>query len=93
MESLVQLVVALILVVVLAIPFAFVYRHRAEIKRWINDTNYPAMWETDPVKEAERQVMKAEWKLEDARDYLVFKREKEAKKAELEDYPKTETGD
>jgi len=80
-DSLVNLVVGLIVLAILAIPLIAVYKHRDVIKRWVKEPDYGslAMWETDGVKRAERGVIKAKWRVEDAEDYLEWKKKKQSK--------------
>ena len=71
---------AVITLLVLAGIGGVLYRYRYEIKRYFKDKEYPRYWEQSGVKLAERSVTKAQWKLEDAEDYLVFKVKKQAEK-------------
>lgn len=82
MESLASLMATLVMVLIMAVPLAFIYRHRSAIKQWISDKEYKPfhMWRQDCIKQAERDVIKAEWELEDARDFLVYKQAEKAKK-------------
>ena len=87
MEGLVSLVTCLLVLMVLAIPLVIVYKYRAKIRRWINEPTYGDLssWEVDGVKRAERGVTKARWRLEDAEDYLGWKKEKDKNKETSED--------
>ena len=81
MEGLVSVVSGLVVLMILAIPFAFVYRHRAEIKRWVNDPKSHTTWEAKPTVKASRRVTKAKWNLEDAEAELAWNQEKDAKES------------
>ncbi len=72
----------LLLVVVIGIP---VYKYRVQFKRWIKDPRYGDLrtWEPDKITCAKRGLIKAQWKVEDAQEYLAY----------LEAEPKTETGE
>lgn len=85
MEDLILTLVTLVLLVfVVGVPVAFLYRYRANIKRWITDSSYCVEWNQDAVKRAHRGVTKAEWKLEDAQDYLTFKMAEKSKEQDKE---------
>lgn len=73
METLAEMLVFLLAIMVLLVPFLFVYKYRASIKKWIRNPYYGDMagWEPDAIKRAERGVTKAEWRLEDAKDFLA----------------------
>jgi len=71
---------SIIYLIILALILGILYRYRYEIKRFLKDREYPRYWEQDGVKMAERSVIKAQWKLEDAKDYLDFKVKKQAEK-------------
>ncbi len=88
MVELFSVATSLLGVMILAIPFVFVYKYRAKIKRWIKEPTYGDLstWDVDGIKSAERGVIKAQWRLENANDYLEWKR----KKAELQKEPETE---
>lgn len=79
MESLVEVAIGLLCLIVLCIPLGFVFRYRGQIKRWLTDTGYGKTWEQDAVKRAERAVTRAEWRLEDARDHLLYQKDRKAK--------------
>jgi len=78
MEGLVNLVACLVAMIILAMPMAVIYKYRAKIKRWIKEPTYGDLstFDVDGVKRAERGVIKAQWKLEDAEDYLKWKKER-----------------
>ena len=78
MGELFGLVTSLLVLMILAIPFVFVYKYRAKIKRWIKEPTYGDLstWDVDGIKNAERGVIKAQWRLENANAYLEWKRKK-----------------
>ena len=86
MDSLLQLVVGFLMLLFLCIPLAFLWKYRLIIKRWINDINYGDIrtWEANKTTRAERELIKANWKVQDAQGYLVYLKEQEAKEKETE---------
>jgi len=85
MEGLINLVVCLLVLMILAVPLVFVYKYRAKIGKWIKEPTYGdlSVWDVDGIKRAERGVVKAQWKVEDAQDYLEWR--KQRKQEEKED--------
>ena len=61
----------------MAIPIAISYRYRESIKRWVKDPKSYSIWKAKPTTEAERDIVEAEWKLEDAREKLSWHQAKE----------------
>lgn len=84
MEGLVNIVVSFIALLVVSIPLLVAYKYRYQIKGWVSKPSELSMWEVNGVKRAEREVVKAQWKLDDAEEYLQWKREKEARTKETE---------
>lgn len=83
MACLIQTLVGLIVVgLLLLFCVAPIYKYRANIKRWIKEPDYGSIcsWEQDGTKKAQRDVTKAEWKLEDAKDYLTYRQNKDKSK-------------
>lgn len=76
MESLIELAAGLIILMFLAIPLGFIWKYRAKIKKWLKEPQYGDLssWKVDGVKRAERKVVEAEWELEDAKDFLAWKK-------------------
>ena len=65
MEELLTQLVSLLLIAIVSLPFLWAYKHRRILKNWINDPEYGLAWEANRKKQAERAIIKAEWKLKD----------------------------
>jgi len=78
MESLVELATGLLVLMILAVPLAFVYRYRAVIKKWITDKESYTVWDKSAATRAERDIIKAQWRLDDAKTYAEWVATKDA---------------
>jgi len=67
-------IISLILLMVISIPGVFIFKYRAQIKRWAKEPTYGDMrtWHPDRVIRAQREVVKAQWKLDDEQSYLEY---------------------
>jgi len=81
MESLISSVAGILTIMILVVPLAFVWKYRQFIKRWLNDVDYGDLrtWEQKRATRAERDLIKANWKSQDAQDYLTYIKTKEEK--------------
>ena len=72
---------------ILGVPAAIMYKYRRQIRRWIKDPDYGDLrtWDVPRQKRAERCVIKAEWKLQDAEDYLEYTKTAKAKETVPQD--------
>jgi len=81
MESLVELATGLLVLMFLAVPLAFAYRYRAAIKKWITDRESYTVWDKSAITNAERGIIKAQWRLDDAKAYAEWVSIQDAKEA------------
>ena len=79
-------VMSLILLLILVTPCLFIYKYRAQIKLWAKEPTYGDMrtWRPDRVKRAQREVVKAQWELEDEQGYLEYVRKLPVEETEKE---------
>ena len=65
----------LVLFLIIILPVAcLIYKYRAQIKRWVTNVNYGDIrnWGIPRKTRAERSIVEAQWKLDDARAYLDY---------------------
>lgn len=77
-EALASLLVSLVLVAFIAGIAGLIYKYRRPLKKWAKDEKYGSTWTPSRVTRAERELIKANWRVQDAEAYLGYCREKDA---------------